>query len=484
MESAFWKTRAPTVRFGGHRTHRKHVGYTLALEVTVVRAGTRGGQRAECGYQIDGSIWCYFNAFPYEIQEHSEEKASAQVTKARKWFSTDIAATASDCGHYFEKKPMLGNRLFNNPSVLRRVRVMHIVDSLRAGGRERMAVNLVNSLSRDRFSVYLCTTRGDGPLAEFVKQDVGRLRLERRARFDLMALPRLIAFNQAQRIQILHAHDASLFLAGLASLCPPYPAVIWHDHFGGIEERSTWPVWLYRFAIKSVRGVIVVNPLLAEWSRERLRVAPERIWYVPNFVCSSGDERTRMVAVPGSSGHRIICVANINAYKDHVTLVRAMAAVIREMPPAHLLLVGSVAELEQSDAVRGEIARYGLQRHISILGERRDVYPLLKTCDIGVLSSVSEGLPMALIEYGMAGLAAVATRVGQCPEVMDNGRAGIIVPPASPEKLAEGLVSLLKSPERRIALGKQFQRRVKERYSADAVMKQVCQIYDQALGCQ
>jgi glycosyltransferase involved in cell wall biosynthesis len=115
------------------------------------------------------------------------------------------------------------------------------------------------------------------------------------------------------------------------------------------------------------------------------------------------------------------------------------------------------------------------------LGVRRDVYAILKACDIGVLSSACEGLPLALIEYGMAALPAVATNVGQCGEVLDEGRAGILVASASPEPLAEALLSLLKSPERRLALGKQLHRRVKERYSADAVMKQVCQIYEKIL---
>jgi glycosyltransferase involved in cell wall biosynthesis len=343
-----------------------------------------------------------------------------------------------------------------------------------------MAVNLVNALPRVRCEVYLCTTRQEGPLADLVTKDVGRLRLNRRWRFDLMAVRRLVAFNQAYGIQILHAHDASLFLAGLASLFPPYPAVLWHDHFGlyTIQER---PIWLYGLATSRVSGVIAVNQPLAEWSRRRLGIPTERVWYIPNFVCSA-EGHEALPTLPGALGNRIVCVANFRAQKDHLTLLRAMARVIRQVPTANLLLVGAAIEPEYSAVVQREIVQQGLERNIALLGVRQDVYSILKACDIGVLSSASEGLPLALIEYGMAGLAAVATNVGQCGEVLDEGRAGILVPPASPEQLAEALLSLLKFPERRLALGKQLYRRVQERYSPSFVIEQVCQVYERVLS--
>ena len=183
----------------------------------------------------------------------------------------------------------------------------------------------------------------------------------------------------------------------------------------------------------------------------------------------------------GTSGSRIVCVANFRAQKDHLTLLRAMALVIRQVPTVHLLLVGAATEPEYSAVVRREIVQQGLEGNITLLGAAR-LYAILKACDIGVLSSASEGLPLALIEYGMAGLAAVATNVGQCGEVLDEGRAGILVPPASPEQLAEALLSLLKFPERRLALGKQLHRRVQERYSPGPIMDQVCQVYERVLS--
>ena len=85
---------------------------------------------------------------------------------------------------------------------------------------------------------------------------------------------------------------------------------------------------------------------------------------------------------------------------------------------------------------------------------------------------------MALLEYGMAGLPVVATRVGQCAEVLDEGRVGILVPPTAPDKLAEMLLSLLRSPARRAKLGELFHSRVREVYSPGPVIQQICRVYD------
>ena len=110
--------------------------------------------------------------------------------------------------------------------------------------------------------------------------------------------------------------------------------------------------------------------------------------------------------------------------------------------------------------MRADIERRGLGQHVSVLGVRNDVHDILRGCDIGILSSTSEGLPVALIEYGMVGLAAVATDVGQCAEVLDGGAAGVIVPPKDAGALARAVISLLANPAEARRLGERLRSRV------------------------
>jgi glycosyltransferase involved in cell wall biosynthesis len=158
-----------------------------------------------------------------------------------------------------------------------------------------------------------------------------------------------------------------------------------------------------------------------------------------------------------------------------------MALVIQRQPAAHLLVVGAAKDAACLNLVKNEISQLELGANVSLLGERHDVGAILRVCDIGVLSSASEGLPLALIEYGMAGLPAVATEVGQCSDILDYGRAGMLVASGAPEPLAEALLLLLGSPDLGGGLGRRLQTRTQELYSPCAIVEQVCRVYDTVL---
>ncbi len=357
--------------------------------------------------------------------------------------------------------------------------VMHITDTLDSGGAERMAVNLVNHLPRDRYKVFLCTTRRDGVLADQVADEVERLRLERTGRFDLHAISKLRSFIATHDIRVLHAHNTSLFIALVAAAFPPYPAVIWHHHTGryAMEDRAAR---IYRLVARRISRVITVNQELAEWTHRRLGIPAQQIQYIPNFVGNTPSQPP--VELPGEKGKRIVCVANIHPDKDHSTLLRAMSRVLQRVPDAHLLLAGEARNANYLKTVTTELVRLGLSKNVTLLGQQTNIPQVLDACDIGVLSSVSEGLPMALLEYGMAGLAVAATEVGQCAEVLDFGNAGVTVPKSDPDRLADALVSLLESSELRHEFGNRLRTRVREKYSASTVIAEVCRMYQEVLN--
>jgi glycosyltransferase involved in cell wall biosynthesis len=279
---------------------------------------------------------------------------------------------------------------------------MHVLDSLNIGGAERVAVNLANLLPRDLYEAHLCTTHSDGPLATLVAKDVHRVRLERKHRFDLAAVRNLVRYIRDRNIQILHAHGTSLFLTRWASyLCDRGVVMIWHDHYGRCElnDRQTW---LYGLATRGIGGIIAVSESLAAWARRSLPFDSKRVWYIPNFIEEPADD-VRVPELPGEAGTRIVCVANFRPQKDHVTLLHAMARIKRHTPKAHLLLVGDSADPAYVTSIRQQIVALELHGTVTYMGPRQDVAGILRGSDVAVLSSISEGLPLALLEYGAAG---------------------------------------------------------------------------------
>ncbi|MDB6027991.1 MAG: hypothetical protein JWM68_4214 [Verrucomicrobiales bacterium] len=362
---------------------------------------------------------------------------------------------------------------------MKRIAVMQIVDSLAVGGLERMAVNVANSLPSEHYRSHLCVTRAGGDLEEQVSSQVAVVHLSRKSRFDLRALLELRTYILEHEIQILHAHGSSLFFAAISSLLQGDVKLVWHDHFGRFEteERSTA---LYRMTGLAVDGVIGVTEPLADWARQQMHA--RQVWYIANFATGSQQSENDLCDLPGTKGSRVVCVANFRPQKDHINLLKAFATVVRDVPEAHLILLGAVVDPNYLALVNKQIDELNLSKKVTCLGSRSDVHSILQRCDVGVLSSVSEGLPLALLEYGAAKLASISTDVGQCAEVLDHGDAGILVPPSSSEMLGEALRFLLQQSEARRSFANAFERRVSEHYSAEAVIRKICGVYEAVLN--
>jgi glycosyltransferase involved in cell wall biosynthesis len=364
-----------------------------------------------------------------------------------------------------------------------RIGVVHVVDTLNIGGAERVAVNLANLVPRDRYEPFLCTTRDEGPLGDYLAPDVGRLSLMRHSRLNFTSFARFRHFLDERHLTIVHAHASSLFFCRMAAWRSNRVKVIWHDHYGRCDFNDR-PVWLYRAATRNIAGVITVNQKLADWCRDDLGLPAGRVWYVPNLVpeCTVLSESNEPLDLPGAPGKRLVCVANLRPQKDHPTLLRAMALLEAEGCGAHLFLVGGSSDPGYVQQIRSMITGLGLDHAVTCMGPRQDVARILSACDIGILSSASEGLPLSLLEYGQAGLPAVATAVGQCSEVLGEGAHGLLVPPGSPEELCNAIRRLLADSALRHNLGERFRRHVEQSYSTARIMRLICEVYETVIG--
>jgi glycosyltransferase involved in cell wall biosynthesis len=163
-------------------------------------------------------------------------------------------------------------------------------------------------------------------------------------------------------------------------------------------------------------------------------------------------------------------VANLAPYKDHITFIRAAAALRRSHPNARFLIMGfAFAQFPgYADAVRAEAARLGLVIDKDILfrdpGER--VAHLAQAFDVFWLTSSSnEGAPTVLCEAMSLGLPVVATRVASVPEMIDDGSNGLLVSVQAPEAIAEATARILADPELRAALSAQARRTAEEKFN-------------------
>jgi glycosyltransferase involved in cell wall biosynthesis len=172
----------------------------------------------------------------------------------------------------------------------------------------------------------------------------------------------------------------------------------------------------------------------------------------------------------------IIQVARLDYLKDHRTAIDALTRLVVMVPEATLLLVGDGPE---RSGIEREIEMRGLGRHVRLLGVRRDVERLLASADVFLLTSISEGIPVTLIEAMAAGLPVVSTDVGGVAEIVRDGETGFLAQAHDGHGLAESLKRLADDVPLRAAMGQRGLARAHERFSDRQMHNAYARLYRQ-----
>lgn len=357
------------------------------------------------------------------------------------------------------------------------MRVLQLVDSLEVGGTERVAVNIANALSKNIEASFLCTTRKEGLLKESLKKEVGYLFLKKKSTFDFKTLITLRAFVKKSKIDFIHAHSSSFFFATLLKISYPNIKIIWHDHYGNSEflnERKSKVLIIFsRFFTQ----ILSVNEALKNWADEKLHCKQVKI--LPNFATPVNN--TPITKLKGKEGKRIIHLANLRSQKDHETLLKAFKKVVNKHNEWTLHCVGKNFSDSYSDKIQSLVDRLNLKENVFFYGGRPDVSNILSQSNIAVLSSKSEGLPIALLEYGFAKLPTIATNVGDCFKVISNNNEGFLIDNQDTVSLKEAMVKCINSKELRMSLGNNLYNKVNKSYSEKAIIKKLLNIYNHHL---
>ncbi|WP_046745269.1 glycosyltransferase [Kordia zhangzhouensis] len=354
------------------------------------------------------------------------------------------------------------------------MRVLQLIDSLNAGGAEKLAISYANVLA-DRYGAsFLCATREEGMLKNQLANNVTYLFLKKTKTFDFAAIRRLVHFVKTHQITIIHAHASSYFFAFLVKMYYSNIKIVWHDHYGNSEalhQRKSLPITIASFGMSAV---ISVNHLLKEWAVKKLYV--KRVMYFPNFPVKNENEvpQTKLM---GIEGKRIVCLANLRPQKDHKNLIDAFAKCTEQFPQWTLHLVGKNFQDAYAEEIEAYVSYKKLEKVLYMYGSREDISHILAQCDIGVLSSKSEGLPIALLEYGLHGVSVVVTDVGECSKVVYNEQVGYIVPAQNSEALAEKLQLLMQNEEIRARIASNFTKHIEQNYSKEAIINKIHNLY-------
>ena len=344
------------------------------------------------------------------------------------------------------------------------------------GGQNQVLLTVLGLRALGHRSMLIAHPAGE--LRQRAQEGLELVPIAPKTEMDLGAAWRLSRLIKQLRPDVLHAHDphgvamAALALSMSTQLAkPPLVAARRVDFHLKNNAFSRWKyrqVDLFVCVSDAIRRMLVADGVPAS-----------RI-----VIVHEGIDIGHVEAAPAANLHADLwlphnspIVGNVAAlvpHKGQRHLIEAAALVIKRVPDARFVIAG---EGELRPALERLIKDHHLEKHVFLVGFRPDILSVHKGFDIFVMSSVTEGLGTSLLDAMACGKPIVATTAGGMPEVVADGRTGILVPPRDHTAMAEALIRLLSDAALRAEMGAAGVARARARFSAERMVQDTLDVY-------
>ncbi len=359
------------------------------------------------------------------------------------------------------------------------------------GGAERQLQNWTRFFPAQRVRTTIITRRHPGPeyvaFSQIEGADVFRMKLVgghvlKAVSYTVGALFRL--WRLRQKVDVLYAHGllsptTTAVLGKIALRRPVVVKLLAGGKKGDIPLLLSKP--LGRLRLEIFKRMVDRFVCISQEIQKQLLAAgipAEKLVSIPNgvdtdvFSPASAQQRERLrTTLQLPAGRLILFVGRLVPQKGLETLVAAWPEVYAAQPEANLLIIGD-----------GPLRPFLEDAHlpnVSLLGIKKDMVPYFQAADIFVLPSRFEGLSNALLEAMAVGLPCVVTNVGAAPELIENGKEGLIVPPEEPAALRDALLRVLRDEPFAKQSGEAARQRIVQNYSLQSVVLRLRRLFEE-----
>jgi glycosyltransferase involved in cell wall biosynthesis len=339
----------------------------------------------------------------------------------------------------------------------RPLNVLFLTTSMPIGGAERLLMDLVRTLDRQRCRPEIACLKDRGQLGEEISAEIPIHSQLIRHKRDVAVISRLRRLMVDRKIDALVTVGAGdkMFWGRLAARSLGLPVILSALHSTG------WPDGigrLNRMLTRITDGFIAVAPSHATFLVDHERFPPNKVFMIPNGIdtrrfafCPSARERVRAELGIEKGVSVVGIVAALRPEKNHELFLRTAQVVVGQLPDSKFLIVGDGPERARLEGLSDSL---GLRGKVSFLGSRGDVPEILSALDVHALTSLNEASPVSILEAMACGRPVVAPRVGSIAESLRNGETGLLVDGHTVESHADAWLRVLRNPTLAESMGR------------------------------
>lgn len=362
--------------------------------------------------------------------------------------------------------------------------VLVVNSTFPSGGAERVTLDVVTGLPRDRFTVFACALYAPGAVgmtlaARGVRMYSGLMS----SRWDPRAMHRLRRILRDQRIDVIYLMAQPVTLLWVCPLARLLGIPVIALVSNRLELGTTIQDGIYRRFLPWSFSVLGVSELQVRHIEQQMPTLVGATRVIHNGVDPSRFDATKdrdslrlrygmrpNAKVVGLAG-RLVPLKAVDLF------LGAAARIVRRLTDVDFAVVGDGPELPRLRQIARDL---GIAERVTFTGFLEDPAEAIQCFDIGVLSSRTEALPMVILEYMAAGLPCVATDVGGVREMVADGTTGYVVGVDSTDKLETGICRLLEAPAAAAEMGRAARSRVAERFTLDKMVERTASLLCEA----
>ncbi len=363
------------------------------------------------------------------------------------------------------------------------IRVMQITHDLAIGGLQRVVVSICRNIDRERFSVSVLCLRAKGELAhELETMGVPVFLLPQKPYgTDYFSFLKVASILRREGTEVIHSHNKQPFLDGtMGSLFAGSRFRIVNTEHGRTYPDKRRYLLAERVASHFVYRIAAVSDKTRQDLMTYQKISSKKIITVTNGIDGELfdkkiDREVKKKDLGISGRYPILGIgARLVREKGIEYLLEAIPE-LRKQYPRILLLIAGTGPCE--DKLKRMTITLGITDQVSLIGARMDMPELLKVFDLYVLPSLSEGMPLSLLEAMAARCPIVATNVGGVPDIITNGYNGMLVDPCDIKALAKAILDIMGDDEKRKHFCERGRLLYEQKYSAAAMTRSYEKLY-------